>query len=229
MLNLENKLSKEKIANNTFILSRYLDDYFGLIILIVVLLLIIASYFLFWFPRYMDAVDRVAKARTTVSEELNSLVRYKGQLLSYKEAYMSISDLDKDRINDIIGPANKYDSIYVSDLLINYRDLFGSNGYVLSSIDVQWSDVKVAPSSKRVNGQVEEGDTLPEGVGIMTVDISLKEMDYDKLRDLLKLLESELRVVDIRSLNCGANVTDCNIKFDTYFFLAAESDKASAK
>jgi hypothetical protein len=226
MLNFDNKLNKEKIADKTFAFSRYLDDYFGLLILIVILAIVLTSFFLLWYPRYIETVDRVYKAKEAVSDEINSLMRYKGQLASYKEAYLSISDLDKERINDVIGPASKYDTVYISDLLINYHKLLDSNGYVLDSMEIeQVATVKPKTTSKKKQ-EVKEEDVLPEGIAKMVVTLSVKSMDYEKLRSLLGLLETELRIADVRSISCESGIASCEIGFDTYFLLSEKSKEA---
>ncbi len=225
MLNLENKISKEKIANETFVLSNILDDYFGLIVLVLVLGIIMGSYFFVWVPRLNIAMDNISEVESAIIDQKSSLEKYKQQLISYKEAYTLISDSDRERISDVIGPSRPYDSIYKSDLLINYRDLLKEKGYTVEGMEVTEKKVvkKVDNSSKKkVAADLEPEDILPEGVGMMSVLLSVSGLDYQKLRELLSLIEAQLRVADIRNLTCDVGVRNCDINFDTYFFLSPE-------
>jgi hypothetical protein len=215
------KINSDKISREAYAFNSFLDDYYMLIIMIAIFGIIISAFFFVLTPRYKTASETIVSARQALDGELGSLVKYSKALEQYEKDYGQIADEEKGRVNDIIGPMNKYSSIYTTDLLISYRDLFSSNGFELADIKVTENKVQ-SRNTKKIVAKSEDDELLPDGVSMMSIEVQIISLDYKRLRELLALLENRLRLADIQEINCDSVISDCSLKLDTYYFEYAD-------
>ncbi len=220
-MELGKKINEKKMGKSALTFSNYLDDYFGLIILVFVLLVFIGSFFLVLSPRLLVAMDNVSNVRGRLEDEKFQLKRYQSAILNYQEDYQGISDDDKRKIDSVIAPKEVYPYAYKMDLLISFSELLTRNGYDLTDIKVAENEEKVKSASKKkasVSGKEDEIADLPDGLVSLDMDLNIENIDYDKLKDLLALLEAKLRLSDIKSINYNPDANSCAIGLSTYRF-----------
>ena len=221
-MNIEKKIDNKKLGKNALTFNSYLDDYFGLIILVFILLVFMGSFFFLWSPRFSDAIDTVNSVKLQLSEEKTQLFKYKNSIIEYKEAYATVSINDKNKIANMIGPRHEYSSIYHVDLLMTLQDLVSETDYVMTNIAISDVDVLGIPKRKTVKTVEVEDDSLPQGIVGVNVEFDLENINYEGLKEVLSLLETKLRLVDIQDVVFTPKSESCSIELITYLFDSEE-------
>lgn len=213
------KIDEKKISRSAFAFNNYLDDYFGLIILVLVLVVFIGSFFLIWSPRFLKAMDTIDNVKTQLKDERTQLEKYADSIARYKEAYANVSNEDKDKVDDMIGPWHKYPAIYQVDLLMTFQKLIAQTDCLLTNVTTNDVDAKV-DRKKKVSKKVvdSEDKDLSQGIVKVEMDFELANIDYDGLKNLLSLLEKKLRLADVLSVQFSPENETASIKLATYRF-----------
>ncbi len=189
----ENNLNKQNYVNVL------LNSYFNLFVVIFISFLLFLSYFLVLKPK----VDETTNA---ISENINSHERLlkaeKDKLASLQEAilaYNKIDQIDLDRVGGILP--NDYDK---EALYGEIEEIIVKNGFIPTSITLTKTEAAVASS------------TNPK-IGVINIDLTVASVDYAGMKNLLKVLEANLRILDVKELAIsGGGAGTLNI--DTYFY-----------
>lgn len=224
--NLGTNPQSEKVIQEKFLISRFIDDYFGVIIILLCVCVIAAMSLTLVFPRYLAAKAEYGDIKRSIEMEAGSLQTYRNRLTEYKKSYLSISDIDKEKVKEIIGIPSKHLAIYRADLLVNYDSLLRSNGYEPESIEIEEAKESQA-NSKAALAAAAQPSELPDDLAALRVRIGLESMNYSKLKELIYLLETELRIADLETVSCSSGLGICEIVFDTYYQIPAEADHAA--
>lgn len=188
---IENNLSKQNYINGL------LNSYFNLFVVIFVSFLLLLSYFVVLKPK----VDETANA---ISENISSHERLlqaeKNKLASLQEAVLAFDKIDKidlDRVNGILP--NDYDK---EALFGEIEEVIKQNGFIPTSISLVKEEPTLATSSK---------------IGIVNIDLSVASVDYAGMKNLLSVLESNLRMLDVKQLSLSDGSAGV-LKMDTYYY-----------
>ncbi len=213
----ENKnLKKEKIGQEAYVFNNFIDDFYSVITILVIVIVSVIAYFFLINPRYRQAEQTISSARKSINKEMDGVATYIGVLTKFRNEYDDISESDIGKIDDIIGTASGSVAIYRADLLINFRDFFANNDYKLTSLTVATSEAKVVSSKSKT--KAPSSNQLPDGIMEATLEVTVEELNYEKFKNLLVLLESKARIVDVQSFECDENISTCTLGLKTYYF-----------
>lgn len=188
-------------------LNLFLNIYFNIFMVFVVLLVLFFSYTLIIRPKYDDTMvaiktnlEKQQRLYTEQSKKLNSL-----KIVA--DLYKKIPSADLDKFNGVL-PDN-----YVKEVLFGeLGEIIGENGFILNSVTINDPlAVKAQPGTPEV--AVSQGK-----VGKLNLQLAISAVDYAGFKNLLKLLESNLRLFDITSVNFSPGGNSADITLTTYYY-----------
>ena len=210
----EKKQKNEKIEYKiNFIFYRY----FKWLILIIMLMIFIFGYIFVIDPKYKEIVNK--KKEDSHSEESE----YFGQKRKIKKLNDLINiykNIDKDDIKkiDLLLPSEE--KIH-EELFSQIESIILRNGLLLKSLEIEPEEKSSRRPAKNSNNikiaEQEEKDSLPAEIGKINVSLDILGVDYFKLKDLLKIFENNLRLIDVTEINFQPNNDSANIYFYTYY------------
>lgn len=196
-----------KPQKNKNALNLFLNTYFNIFMVFVVLLVLFFSYTLIIRPKYDDTMvaiktnlEKQQRLYTEQSKKLNSL-----KIVA--DLYKKIPSADLDKFNGVL-PDN-----YVKEVLFGeLGEIIGENGFILNSVTINDPlAVKAQPGTPEVAPQAGK-------VGKLNLQLAISAVDYAGFKNLLKLLESNLRLFDITSVNFSPGGNSADIMLTTYYY-----------
>lgn len=201
-----NNLAKKNYINNQ------LNSYFNLFVVIFVAFLLLISYFLILKPKVDETTNAISE---NISSHERLLQAEKNKLASLQSAiiaYQKIDPVDLSRVNGILP--DEYDKELLYGEL---AEIIESHGFIPVSIELTKDGE--ATSSAEINNNVSTGaasSTLPKKVGVINISLEIATIDYAGLKNLLNVLESNLRLLDIKDLSLGGG--SAQLELATYYY-----------
>lgn len=203
---INNNLAKKNSINT------FLNKYFNLFVVVFVSFLLFLSYILILQPK-------VTETATAISENISSHQRLlnaeKTKLKNLKEAvaiYDNIDKVDLERVNRILP------NDYNKELLFGeLEELIIRNGFIPTSI-ILTKDDGTAHSDTPV--PVDPNDrTIKESskIGLINISLNVASVDYAGLKNLLEVLESNLRILDVKKVSLDGGHAG-NLELTTYYY-----------
>lgn len=199
--------------------NSFFNVYFKFVILIIVLSILFASYVYALKPKYDKAVEAVKG--NIISQErvyllqLNKLNKFK-QLVA---VYNKIPSDEKDKLNNLLPPD------YIKEqLFIELGYIIPQNGYNLKYLNFK-KDKEIETKQKgQRKVKVEEEKTtrsflneLAPDIGYIDANLKVSNISYNGVRNLLKLLENNLRLIDIYKISFNPEDESLELSFVTYY------------
>ncbi|MEA3463560.1 MAG: type 4a pilus biogenesis protein PilO [Patescibacteria group bacterium] len=200
-------------------INTLLIKYFKWLIFGVLTIILAAGYFLLIQPKY----KQVAKDAESISEgkQLKYLTqqKYLNRLNELKAVYQSIKIQDRDKIEAILPNQAEIDKLFTEIEAIAL-----SNGLILTSL--QFESVKsaakidnkyVVESAKANQGSKDKINDLPEEIAKIKIIMNLVGTDYNGLKNILKTIERNLRLMDIIKLSFSPNDNQTSLELLAYY------------
>jgi hypothetical protein len=179
---------------------RWLNDYFNVVLAGVLILFLLLAYWFFLGPKFRATQDLI---RANIAEQANLYVLSQRKLANLKAVaavYQTISPADLQKFNGVLPDR------YIPERLFGeLEEIISSGGWLIKDISVS----PAAPSS------------ADEKLGQVNVELSLSGLDYIGFKKLLRLLENNLRLLDITSVDFSPGGNSATIIFTTYYYQAA--------
>jgi len=202
----------QKNQNN---LNNFLNRYFNALIAAALVLFLVLAYFLFLGPKF-SATQATIQANS--DQERNLYASSLKKLAGYKamnEIYKKISPGDLQRFNSVL-PDN-----YVPERLFGeIEEMVSQGGWLVSSLKI--SPVEDAPAVLAEDGvPVKSIGPTNKNLGRYNLELSVTALDYSGLKNLLKILESNLRLFDVMNVDYSPGESRARILLTTYYYKAA--------
>lgn len=190
------------------LINTFLNTYFNLFVVIFVSFLMFASYLFILQPK-------MQKTTTAISENISSqqklLQAQKTKLANLQKAiasYNSIDKVDSERINQILPDDYNKELLYGE-----IEELITRNGFVPSLISLtkegEGADVKgTAPT---------EAAKISDKIGVINISLGIASVDYAGLKNLLSILESNLRLLDVKQVSLSGGQAG-SLELSTYYY-----------
>lgn len=187
----------DQIFSNQKNLNSFFTKYYNLLIFLIAILIIVSGFFLLIQPKYKEINDRkkISNQGQLEASYLEKQVEL-NKFIKLKRAYNKISQTDKERIKTILPP-----NVEVEKLIAEIESIVLSNGLILSSLSIQPAEGGL------------KGEATPVGVSLTVVGA-----DYTSFKNLLKAIESNLRLMDIKNLSYTEGKGGLNLNLTTYYF-----------
>lgn len=243
MIDLKNELSNNKINESEFAdrkrrndVNKFLNSYFRFIaVFILIVFLWVAIRFVIK-PRFEDAI--VLSNNALKQKKTEFLSEYK-KMENYKKVIAEFSEIDPNKISKIskIVP----DQYSRDDLFTEITYFLMKNNFKIQSITIVDPLVGTGStgasvessgsgaSSERRTGAVDSETTntpahtdylktLSPETGVWLVSLQLSEINYLALKSLLSVLENNLKLIDIFSINFQPTASSVDLSFFTYYY-----------
>lgn len=198
----------EKAANNLLKqrINIFLISYFSYLNLALVLIIFLAGLFLFIYPQYQRMVEGNETAQIGLTAEYEEKYNYLKDIRELKNSYGLISAEARKKIEDMVPAGGE-----VVGLIPEIELIVLKNGVILDSIKIASGDLGgqaktkiIAETGKKPELPAGSFERLPEGAGRVKMEIKLSSINYLALKNLLKSLENNLRLLDISKLEYSA-------------------------
>jgi hypothetical protein len=207
MTEFKKENNKEQFKNQIIFLI--FSKYYNLFVIFIVLIFALVSLFYIIEPKYEKIAENKEKIITEKNDEKIELSKLYEKIKEYQSAYNSITDNDKEKINDMFVD-NK-----------NRESLFGEVDTIVSGQGMTLLSIKLANNSSK-NTKSSAGDTdsaksnLP-GAGKIIFNINIVGADYGGFKKLLTAFEKNLRIMDISKLAFSPSDKTAALEISAYY------------
>lgn len=210
----------EKTANSLLRqrINNFLIIYFGYLALALAFIIFVAGWFLFIYPKYQRLTKSVEAEKNKLQTEYESKTSYLSAVRNLKDSYQSISGADRKKIEAMVPVGNRAIS-----LIPEIESIALKNGVILNNIKIvaeepgqSGAKVRVGPGEKPESpaGIFEQ---LPEGVGLTEIEVSLSSVNYAVLKNLFKVFENNLWLLDIAKVDYKVEENTVVFKIYSYY------------
>lgn len=185
-------------------LNLFLNGYFNIILVALVIIFLTVAYIIVIKPKY-DMTMAAIKINIESQQRLYAEQQKKlNNLKTIAELYKKISPSDLKKFNGVLPDA------YVKERLFGeFDEIISQNGFILNSINISKEEPKAA----------EDGSApLSANVGRLSLQLSISAIDYAGFKNLLRLLESNLRLFDVTNLSFAPGANTANLTLTTYYY-----------
>lgn len=175
----------------------YLAAHFKKIVFLVVIIIVAAGYFFLLGPKYKEIRMKMKDIETKGSEQ-SALQDKLIQITKLRNTYKSIDQDDVKKINSALPDLPLKD-----ELLTQLEALISQNGLLLTSLQIE--DPQKAETQK------------VSGVGKVRISMDVVGTDYQNLKNILSVLEKNLRLLDIISLKFSPEGRTVSLEIVTYY------------
>lgn len=196
---------KEQKTNSEAI--QFVIDNFNWFLLGVFFVVFVFGIIIFIFPKYNEIAIEIKANEDRQSKEYSE--KSKKDIEDLKlliSAYESISPSHIEKINKIIPPADIKEKI-----ITEIEALVVRNGLILGAISIE-------PVEKDPRKKVEEKIDLPENITKYKITLKILGVNYNNLKNILRVFENNLRLLDVQSVDFSAEKNEAQIELHTYTF-----------
>lgn len=181
------KIKKEKF-------SHHFVYYFKYFLILAILVVFVSGYFLFLLPQTKKMFSPELDLKK-LEKDLVLRQEFLKKLDNFEKEWEGLSQSQLKRIDTTLPLTDKkLDYLALLDLFIQEND-FSYSGLTFSSLKKEKKDE----------------------IQILNTSLNLKNGDYLSLKNFLKSLEKNLRLVDVDSLSFNLSSDSFNFKINTYF------------
>ncbi|MFZ4631747.1 MAG: hypothetical protein ACOYL8_00900 [Patescibacteria group bacterium] len=184
-------------------LNIFLNDYFNIVIVFIVIIVLAASYFIVIQPKYDETM---AAIKSNIEQQQKIYTDQQKKLESLKtisDLYSKISPSDLKKFNGVLPDD------YVKESLFGELDeIITANGFILNSVSVTKEGENADGTKVAGLGKVSQ----------VNIKLSLGSVSYNGFKNLLKLLETNLRLFDITQLNFTPDSNAVSFSLTTYYY-----------
>lgn len=192
-------------------INTFLNNYFNLFVVIFVSLLLFMAYLFLLRPKVdattMTISENISSHEKLLEAEKNKLSSLQGAVLSYN----NINKVDLDRVNTILPDDYDKEALYGE-----IEEIIKQNGFTPTLISI----TKDSEAVKTDTGSDVKAVVVPEiseKVGTINIDVSISAIDYAGLKNLLQVLENNLRIINVKKVTLG-DKNSASLEFSTYYY-----------
>ncbi len=209
------KVKQEKIKQGNRLVKRindFLLNYFNWVVLIIVLTILVVGLLIIIEPKYELVIRDVEIVKRDKEGEYFIQQSYLGKLNGLKDAYQNINPEDKRKI-DIVLP----EKVEIEEFFSNMEALVLRNGLILTSLQIKSKELEFKKNKITSKNKNAENNDLFEEIGKIQITINIIGTDYDGLKSLLQIIESNLRLMDIENIRWSPDSNSTNLQLVTYY------------
>jgi hypothetical protein len=222
------KLKQERNKKNDLAMQQVLTllyKYFFVVTILVVIGVFYASYAFILRPKY-DSIYSGEELTAKQTEYLDKLGYFK-DIINLKTIYASITDEDKAKVDKILSSNNskedlfrEMESITDKQKIKNIRskeEFFGNDVSYADKSFIDTMEVALLPKSELRNlAESKQRGALFKDVEVIKTTFDLKDITYDDLSKILKIIEVNLRIMDVDSIKYDPAAKTAHLELLTY-------------
>jgi hypothetical protein len=204
-----------KRNNNT---NLFLNNYFNIILALVLVLFLLVAYLVFLNPKF-QATQAAIQANTEEKRVLYETTQKRlASLKAIYDVYQKISPADLQKFNSVL-PDN-----YVRERLFGeLEEIIGRGGWLISDINISPAsnapkEIVAVPAGKGGVGPNSASVLGNKKIGTINIQLSVAAIDYSGLKNLLNILETNLRLFDITNIEFSPSGNSVTVMITTYYY-----------
>lgn len=134
-------------------------------------------------------------------------------LQTVKRIYDEITPADLSKFNNILP-----DSYVKERLFGELEEIVTRQGFILGSISLTSDQQDVAESVPMPIMVSDSGEETLVNVGQISISLEVSAIDYSGLKQLLRILETNSRLFDIKSLSFSFDSESAQLEMVTYYY-----------
>lgn len=207
---IENKNENIIQKANSFLLK-----YFNVLVFLAVPAILIIGLYTIIMPKYR-VIIQVTKAKNLSNEnEYNSRVEYYVMINQLKSAYEKI---DKDQVKqiEILLPNENSENELYADI----ESLAAENGLCIESLSINdgSGDNSKETEKKPKQNKDQVASALPGDLKKVKINLELSGLNYNSFKNFLYVIENNLELMDIDSVDFSPVDGVVRLKISTYFY-----------
>jgi len=220
-----NQLLNDKFKNGLLPLKDFFIKYYNWLLILSVILILSSGYLLLLKPKYNSitkAINDNKVLRSVMQENYIDRENYFNELTKLVDTYKSyaIGPEDIKRMNFIL-PAEKGDYIDTTNLLASIESLIKTSGLILNSLDVSYAKeiekLPPFPSAPAANSPAPADENTLKDINKISINASVMGANYNGLKNLLNLIENNLRLIDINDINFSMDSETVSLRMSAYY------------
>lgn len=203
--------------------NKFLNANFKVMVFVFIIAFMVIAFQFFILPKFREASTA---SNTIIEAKKIEFINEYNNLQNYKNLINEFSKVDPQNIYKVEKMVpNAYTR---DDLFTEVTYFLIQNGFKINSINIIDPTAEVA---KTTNGTKRAGTdenvskpayqgkitALPGNVSAWVINLEIVSLDYPKLKSLLNLLESNLKLMDVYSLDFYPASNSLNIGLITYY------------
>ncbi len=208
-----NNIQKDKHLQRQVIIL--LSKYFSLLVAIIVIVIIICGCFFVVKPKYEKNKVKNKEAIKNTTDIINVKKIYLSELNRYVRLYDNIDKKQKDKISAILPDDPGINSLYAK-----IDSLMSENNFTLTSLkisdksNIKTKQTRRSPSSKNDS---DKNDKIFSGVSEINLSIDVDDVDYRRVKKLLKIIENNLRLMDVKKISFLPEGGSAKLEISVYY------------
>jgi hypothetical protein len=183
----------------------FLNSYFNIITVVVLLLFLAVSYFMFIKPKF-DATMGAIQSNIEQQQKLYTDQQKKlANLEIVSDLYKKIPAGDLKKFNGVLP-----DSYIKERLFGELEEIISKNGFILNAVNISQEEKKLTAA--------ESMAPRSASVGTISLQLSVSAIDYAGFKNLLRLLENNLRLFDITQVSFSPSGNTASLVLSTYYY-----------
>jgi len=211
MTNNNRQPQKNKNSVNLF-----LNEYFQIIIVASLILFLALAYFIVLGPRFSIAQEAI---RSNIESDKNLYANNLRKLESYRainEVYKKMNPEDLRRFNTVLPDT------YVPERLFGeIEEIVSRGGWLVGGLKIMESG-EASGGAEGAALATSSLFVLPENVSQYNLELKVTAIDYPGFQNLLRILESNLRLFDVTSVEFSPSNASAKIILTTYYYKRAQ-------
>ena len=203
---VKDSIKKSNSSQLLNVLLATMHRFFFVISILIFSAIIIAGYLFLVQPKYSAIAEETKTKEDQENLQLQDLQSYLSRLIQYREQYNKIDPTDKGKIDMMI--AGKY---LPEDVFTNMEKLVAARGLILNSVSV----------STIAGGKGDSSESAiasnASGIGRATIKLSIAGVNYEGLKQLLSVIESNLQLSDVQKVDFGQDKNTATLEITTYY------------
>jgi len=186
-------------------INLFLNNYFNIITVAVLILFLAVSYFMFIKPKF-DATMSAIQSNIEQQQKLYTDQQKKlANLEIISDLYKKIPSGDLKKFNGVLP-----DSYIKERLFGELEEIISKNGFILNAVNISREEKKL-PTTEGM---------APRSASIGTIDLqlSISAIDYAGFKNLLRLLENNLRLFDVTTVSFSPGGNAASLTLSTYYY-----------
>ncbi|MFA6194816.1 MAG: hypothetical protein WC719_03685 [Patescibacteria group bacterium] len=197
-------------------LNVFLNDYFNIMLAAALIFFLFIAYLVFLGPKF-----RATQAAISVNTEEKQILfettqKRLASLKAVSEIYKKISPADLQKFNSVLPDA------YVRERLFGeLEEIIGRGGWLISDIAISQDEGKKAAApivTEEGTATAASAPILNKKIGTISLQLNISSIDYPGFKNLLRLLESNLRLFDVTSIEFSPADDSAAVTITTYYY-----------
>lgn len=205
-----------KPTKNQNALYHWLNNYFSVVIAASLFFFLLSGYMFIIRPKLASTEEAI---RLNMEQQQNIYTLSQQKLVNLgalANLYQKISPADLQKFNSVL-PSNYPPEKLFGEL----EDIVSRGGWLLNSVSLDVGEEAIKSETLPGEGEIDQTLTIgssDENVGRVNIELTIGSIDYPGFKNLLRMLETNLRLFDVTSVDFMPGENQAMVVLTTYYY-----------